>query len=68
MLLRVCVSHGSTLEPKTTLTEEAGETKAAAEAGNSWGGMVWCVVYMWAICGGGKQGGTGMGRDKIDLS
>jgi len=61
MLLRVCVSHGSTLEPKTTLTEEAGETKAAAEAGNSWGGMVWCVVYVGDLWRG-KTGGNRDGK------
>jgi hypothetical protein len=35
MRLSVCVSQGSTLEPRTTLTEEARGAKAAADAGNS---------------------------------
>lgn len=37
--LRVAVNHGSTLELRTTLTEEARGAKAAADAGNSCGGM-----------------------------
>lgn len=36
----VCVSHGSTLEPRTTLTDEALGAKAAAEAGKSWTGIL----------------------------
>src|SRR5438876_11947766 len=36
---KVCVSHGSTLEARTTLTDEALGAKAAAEAGSSCGGM-----------------------------
>lgn len=43
MRLRVCVNQGSTLEPRTTLTDEALGAKAAADAGNSCGGMI-CVV------------------------
>ncbi|KAG7124740.1 hypothetical protein HYQ44_001925 [Verticillium longisporum] len=39
MRFRVCVSQGSTLAPKTTLTEEARGAKAAAEAGSSCGGI-----------------------------
>src|SRR5690349_15022443 len=39
MRLRVCVTHGSILEPSTTFTEEARGAKAAAEAGNSCGGI-----------------------------
>jgi hypothetical protein len=38
--LSVCVNHGSTFELNTTLTEDALGAKAAAEAGNSCGGMV----------------------------
>lgn len=45
MRLRVCVSHGSTLEPSTTLTEEARGAKAAAEAGSSCGGIVRDVLW-----------------------
>lgn len=33
------MSQGSTLEPRTTLTDEARGAKAAAEAGRSWTGM-----------------------------
>ena len=40
MRLSVCVNHGSTLDPKTTFTDEARGAKAAAEAGNSCGGIV----------------------------
>jgi hypothetical protein len=39
MRLSVCVSHGSTFEPRTTLTDDALGAKAAAEAGNSWTGI-----------------------------
>ena len=35
MRFSVCVNHGSTLELKTTLTEDALGAKAAAEAGSS---------------------------------
>lgn len=35
----VAVNHGSTLELKTTFTEEARGAKAAADAGNNCGGM-----------------------------
>lgn len=38
--LSVCVSHGSTLELRTTLTDEARGAKAAAEAGRSWTGIL----------------------------
>lgn len=37
--LSVCVSQGSTLEPNTTLTEDALGAKAAADAGNNCTGM-----------------------------
>jgi hypothetical protein len=35
MRFSVCVSHGSTFELKTTLTEDALGAKAAAEAGSN---------------------------------
>ena len=35
ILFRVCVNHGSTFDPRTTLTEAALGAKAAAEAGSS---------------------------------
>jgi len=35
----VAVNHGSTLELKTTLTEDARGANAAADAGNNCGGM-----------------------------
>jgi hypothetical protein len=35
----VCVNHGSTLEARTTLTDDRG-AKAAAEAGNNETGIV----------------------------
>lgn len=37
--LSVCVNQGSTLDPRTTLTDEALGAKAAAEAGRSCTGM-----------------------------
>lgn len=40
MRFSVLVNHGSTLEPSTTLTEDALGAKAAAEAGNSWTGIM----------------------------
>lgn len=40
MRFRVCVNQGSTLEPRTTLTEEARGAKAAAEAGRSCTGII----------------------------
>jgi hypothetical protein len=40
MRFSVCVSHGSTLDPKTTLTDDALGAKAAAEAGKSCGGIL----------------------------
>lgn len=36
---KVCVSQGSTLDPNTTLTEDALGANAAAEAGRSWTGI-----------------------------
>jgi hypothetical protein len=40
MRFSVCVNHDSTFdEPRTTLTEDALGANAAAEAGNSCGGM-----------------------------
>ena len=45
MRLSVFVSHGSTLEPRTTLTEDAWSVKAAAEADNS------CTVIISCVCG-----------------
>src|SRR3569833_750396 len=41
MRFSVCVSHGSTLEPSTSLTEDARGAKAAADAGSSCGGILW---------------------------
>jgi len=40
MRFNVWVNHGSTLDPNTTLTEAALGAKAAAEAGNSCGGIL----------------------------
>src|SRR6478609_8464176 len=37
---RVCVSHGSTFEPKATSTDEARGANAAADAGRSCTGMI----------------------------
>lgn len=52
MRLSVCVNHGSTLEPRTTLTEEARGAKAAADAGNNCGGMakyLYVYVYIYVM-------------------
>lgn len=40
MRLRVCVSQGSTFEPRTTLTDEARGANGAAEAGRSGTSMI----------------------------
>lgn len=40
MRFKVCVNQGSTFELKTTLTDAALGANAAADAGNSCGGMV----------------------------
>jgi hypothetical protein len=53
ILLRVCVSHGSTFVFRTTLTVDLG-AKAAAEAGNKDIGM---VAIMW-------DGGNVFGKTK----
>jgi hypothetical protein len=44
----MCVSHGSTLGPKTTWTEETLGSKAAAEAGSSCGDIEYIVEVLFA--------------------
>jgi len=46
MRFSVCVNHGSTLELKTTLTEDALGAKAAAEAGSNCGGIEEYFVFV----------------------
>jgi hypothetical protein len=49
----MCVTHGSTLGPKTTWTEEALGLKAAAEAGSSCGGIEY--IFKFLVAGKTKQ-------------
>lgn len=40
MRFKVCVSHGSTFDPKTTFTVDDLGANAAAEAGSNCGGIL----------------------------
>lgn len=53
----VAVNHGSTLELRTTLTEDARGAKAAADAGSNCGGMD-TLGFLFPWCGRRDQRGS----------
>jgi hypothetical protein len=53
----VAVNHGSTLELKTTLTEDARGAKAAADAGNNCGGMDTRSGFVGGVTTAGRASG-----------